>query len=98
MRKLSSDTGTKKKDPYWANWMIWSTSCYKVDNVAIPGYLTDYSVYLISRIVLGLQCCLHCIYWYLLRIKKRVLKIHMNSLQHPDLTLLGRGNVGEIID
>lgn len=70
----------------------------KVDNVAVPGYLTDYSVYLISRIVLGLQCCLHCIYWYLLRIKKRVLKIHMNSLQHPGLTLLGRGNVGEIID
>lgn len=43
----------KKKNLYWVNWMIWLIFCYKVDNVVILGYLIDYSVYLIFRIILG---------------------------------------------
>lgn len=43
----------KKNDLYWVNWMIWLIFCYKVDNVVVLGYLIDYSVYLIFRIVLG---------------------------------------------
>lgn len=43
----------KKKDLYWVNWMIWLIFCYKVDNVVVLGYLIDYSVYLIFRLILG---------------------------------------------
>lgn len=43
----------KKKDLYLVNWMIWLIFCYKVDNVVVLGYLIDYCVYLIFRLILG---------------------------------------------